>query len=185
MTLEFTIDPELTDELRAQVVACWTDVTNAGGAVGFVPPVTLDDVLPVADRAFAAVVAGYDRLVVGRATGTGLDGGRLAALAFIADERSPVMDHLRVVKRVMVHSDFQGLGYGSLLMAEVERTARAMGVELLTLDCRSGTGNDEFYKKCGYVEYGRVPSGLRIGVDDYRDRVLMGLSLRPLRGEVP
>jgi len=33
------VDPEL----RAALLACWTDVSNAGGAVGFVPPVTEDE----------------------------------------------------------------------------------------------------------------------------------------------
>ena len=28
------------DGLRAQLLTCWTDVSNAGGSVGFVPPVT-------------------------------------------------------------------------------------------------------------------------------------------------
>ena len=188
MALEFTVDPELTEGLRAEILACWTDVTNGGGSVGFVPPVTMDDVLPDATRAFASVAAGHDRLVIGRERGntSGIGevradsgaGGRLAALAFITDERSQLTDHWRNIKKVMVHPDFQGRGYGTLLMAEIERTARAMGLRLLTLDCRGGTGNDEFYKKCGYVEYGRLPGALKIGPDDYRDRVLMTLSLR-------
>jgi GNAT superfamily N-acetyltransferase len=176
MALEFTVDPELTDGLQAEIVACWTDVTNAGGSVGFVPPVAMDDVLPDAVRALAGVAAGHDRLLIGRAGGA--DGGRLAALAFMTDERSQLTEHWRNIKKVMVHPDFQGRGYGTLLMAELERIARAMGLHLLTLDCRGGTGNDEFYKKCGYVEYGRLPGALKVGPDDYRDRVLMTLSLR-------
>ena len=199
MALEFTVDPELTDGLRAEVLACWTDVTNAGGSVGFVPPVVMDDVLPDAVRALAGVAAGHDRLVIGRERGdisgdtsgvgevrasgqvgvnAGAVGGRLAALAFITSEQSQLTEHWRNIKKVMVHPDFQGRGYGTLLMAEIERIARAMGLRLLTLDCRGGTGNDEFYKKCGYVEYGRLPGALKIGPDDYRDRVLMTLSLR-------
>lgn len=179
MALEFTVDPDLTDKLRAEIVACWTDVSNAGGAVGFVPPVAMDDVLPVAVKTFAGVDAGQDRLIIGRETGAAEEqGGRLAALAVITDGQFQLTDHWRTVKRVMVHPDFQGLGYGALLMAEVERTARAMGLELLTLDCRSGTGADEFYKKCGYVEFGRLPGALRLGPEDYRDQVLMNLTLR-------
>jgi GNAT superfamily N-acetyltransferase len=251
MALELTVDPDLTDKLRAEIVACWTDVSNAGGAVGFVPPVAMDDVLPVAAKVFAGLDAGRDRLIVGRETGTAeggggasqrgggghvrdrggsvgsdggsgaghgrdgggvggdnvsdagragasgggggggggrdgrtgdgavsVDGGRLAALAVIADGQFRLTEHWRTVKRVMVHPDFQGRGYGAQLMAEVERTARAMGLELLTLDCRSDTGNDEFYKKCGYVEFGRLPGGLRLGPDDYRDQILMTLTLR-------
>jgi GNAT superfamily N-acetyltransferase len=226
MVLEFTVDPDLTDKLRAEIVACWTDVSNAGGAVGFVPPVAMDDVLPVAAKAFAGVDSGQDRLIIGRdmganagvscigatgivaaageaagveaggveaagvrtggvgAAGVGaggaqeVGGGRLAALALISDSQFRLTEHWRTVKRVMVHPDFQGLGYGALLMAEVERAARAMGLELLTLDCRDGTGNNEFYKKCGYVEYGRLPGALRLGPEDYRDQILMTLTLR-------
>ena len=207
MTLEFTVDPELTETLRAQIVACWTDVSNAGGAVGFVPPVTMDDVLPVAEKLFGAVTSGHDRLIVGwasdadsaaasigdairdnassenvRADGIGngaAAGGlpRVAALATISDGQFRLTEHWRKVKRVMVHPDFQGRGFGALLMAEIERVGRGMGLEMLTLDCRGGTGNDVFYKKCGYVEYGRLPGALRLSAEDYRDQVLMALSL--------
>lgn len=176
MELEFTVDPPLTDKLRAEVVACWTDVSNAGGAVGFLPPVTMDDVEPVAAKSFAGVGAGGDRLIVGRAPGA--DGaGRLAAVAFITDDQFQLTEHWRTVKRVMVHPDFQGFGVGARLMAEVERVGRAMGLEQLVLDCRGGTGNDEFYKKCGYTEYGRQRGGLKLASDDYRDRILMALEL--------
>jgi GNAT superfamily N-acetyltransferase len=180
VTLDFTVDPDLTETLRAEILACWTDVSNAGGAVGFIPPVTMDDVSPVAAKAFVAVDAGRDRLIIGRETraGTSAPGGRLAALAVIADRQFRLTEHWRTVQRVMVHPDFQGRGCGVLLMAEVERTARAMGLDLLTLECREGTGNDEFYKKCGYVEYGRLPLALRTGPQDYRDQILMTLSLR-------
>ena len=51
---QVTAQSSVDRELRAQLLACWTDVTNAGGAVGFVAPVTAADVDPllaaVADR---------------------------------------------------------------------------------------------------------------------------------------
>jgi GNAT superfamily N-acetyltransferase len=158
----------------------------------------MDEVAPVAAKEFAGVLAGRDRLIVGRerradgdggsdsgsdtGSGGGSDsgsdgaggGGRLAALAFIADGQFRLTEHWRTIKRVMVHPDFQGRGYG---VAEVERTARAMGLELVTLECRDGTGNDQFYKKCGYAEYGRLPGALRLGPQDYRDQILMTLAL--------
>ena len=40
MSLTFTLDPAVTAELRDGILDLWTDVSNAGGAVGFVPPVT-------------------------------------------------------------------------------------------------------------------------------------------------
>jgi len=57
------VDPPLTPALRAQLVDMWVRVTNAGGAVGFVPPVAAEDVLPTAERSFARVAAREDTLV--------------------------------------------------------------------------------------------------------------------------
>ena len=184
MTLLFEVDPELTEQLRAEIVACWTDVSNAGGAVGFVPPVTMDDVLPTAEEQFAGILAGRDRLIVGR-TADGEQTGRVAALAFLIANSFAFTAHWQTVKRVMVHPDFQGSGYGYRLMAEVAAVARESEIEQLHLDCRGGTGNDLFYKKCGYQEYGRIGKGLKLpgrtddgsGATPYRDLILMALEL--------
>lgn len=184
MTLHFEVDPELTEQLRAEIVACWTDVSNAGGAVGFVPPVTMDDVLPKAEAQFGGVLAGRDRLVVGR-TADGEQPGRVAALAFLISNDFAFTAHWQSVKRVMVHPDFQGFGYGYRLMAELAAVAREAGVEQLHLDVRGGTGTDLFYKKCGYAECGRLPRGIKLpgrtdeaaGATPYRDLILMALEL--------
>ncbi len=52
------------DVLRRELLACWTDVSNAGGAVGFVPPVTEDDVAPVLDKLLEGVHSGRDVLAL-------------------------------------------------------------------------------------------------------------------------
>lgn len=184
MTLEFEVDPPLTEQLRAEIIACWTDVSNAGGAVGFVPGVTMDDVEPTARAQFAGVLGGRDRLVIGRVADGG-QAGRLAALAFLVANSFAFTAHQLAVKRVMVHPDFQGAGYGYRLMAELAAVARESGIEQLLLDCRGGTGSDLFYKKCGYAEYGRLPRALKLpdrsaddaGATPYRDLVLMALEL--------
>ena len=184
MTLKFEVDPELTEQLRAEIVACWTDVSNAGGAVGFVPPVTMDEVQPTAEAQFAGVRSGRDRLVVGRTT-EGEQAGRVAALAFLVANDFAFTAHWLTLKRVMVHPDFQGSGYGYRLMAELAAVARDSGAEQLHLDCRGGTGSDLFYKKCGYTEHGRVPKALKLpdrtddgaGATAYRDLILMALEL--------
>ena len=178
MGLNFVIDPELTGALQAEIIDCWTDVSNADGAVGFVPPVSTDDVRPVAEHDFAGAAAGRDRLIVARTAGGGdAAEGRLAALAFIVDGQFGLTQHWRTVKRVMVHPDFQGLGYGVELMTEVARVGREMGLQMLQLECRGDTGNDLFYKKCGYIECGRLPRGLRISETDYRDVISLYLPL--------
>ena len=72
------VNPTLTGGLRSHLVEMWARVTNEGGSVGFVPPVTAADVWPTADRSFARVVAGSDALVCLVASGT--DGGAASTL---------------------------------------------------------------------------------------------------------
>ncbi|MER6398028.1 MULTISPECIES: GNAT family N-acetyltransferase [unclassified Kitasatospora] len=175
MTLAFTLDPEPGPDLRADIVRLWTDVTNAGGAVGFVAPVTEDEVWKTADPHFAGLApAGPDRLLIAHER----ESGRLAALLFLDSMRFGLMDHWRLLKRVMVHPDFQGRGYGAELMAEAERVARAWGLEGLRLTLRGGLGLEAFYARCGYTEVGRVPAAIRVAPGDDRDDVTMWLDLR-------
>jgi GNAT superfamily N-acetyltransferase len=61
--LRVVVNPTLTSAMRSHLVEMWARVTNEGGSVGFVAPVTADDIRPTADRSFARVVAGSDALV--------------------------------------------------------------------------------------------------------------------------
>lgn len=171
MSLRFVLDPDLTADLREQIVSLWVDVTNAGGAVGFVAPVTAADVRPVAEAAFAGVAKGPDRLLVG------YDGERPLAVLIFADNRFDLKAHWCVLKRVMVHPDTQGLGYGAALMREAERLGRKAGLEALHVTVRGGLGLEGFYARLGYREVGRLPGALRVAPGDDRDEVLMWLDL--------
>lgn len=171
MSLRFELDPELTDELYRAIVELWVEATNAGGAVGFVAPVTADEVAPVARAALAGVADGIDHLLVG------YDADELAALLFLADNRFALKSHWCVLKRVMVHPRHQRKGYGLALMRQAERHARAMGWQALHVTVRGGLGLEEFYKRCGYREVGRLPGALRVADGDDRDEILMWLAL--------
>ncbi|MEY9962905.1 GNAT superfamily N-acetyltransferase [Streptacidiphilus sp. MAP12-16] len=174
MALLFTLDPELTPELRAELVDLWTDVSNAGGAVGFVPPVTAERVRPTADKQFAGVTEGPDRLMVARDDAD----GRLVACLFFEDQRFVLMDHWQLLKRVMVHPGCQGKGYGAELLAEAERTAREWGLSGLKLTLRGGRSLETFYGRSGYKEVGRVPGAIRVAPGEEYDDVTMWLDLR-------
>lgn len=171
MSLSFVLDPPLTDMLRAQIIELWVDVTNAGGAVGFVAPVAAEAVRPVADAALAGVAAGLDRLLIG------FDGGRLVALLFIVDNRFVLKAHWRVLKRVMIAPGSQGRGYGAALMREAATVATRLGLAALQVTVRDGHGLDRFYRGLGYREVGRIPGALRVGPGDDRDELLMWLPL--------
>ncbi|WP_306206305.1 GNAT family N-acetyltransferase [Actinoplanes sp. RD1] len=171
MALSFVVDPPLTAELREEIVRLWTDVTNAGGAVGFVGPVTAADVRPVADVAFAGVTDGPDHLLAG------FDDGRLVGFLVAVDNRFGLKAHWRVLKRVMVRPGSQGLGYGAALLREAAELGRRLGLEGLQVTVRDGHGLDRFYARAGYVEVGRIPGALRIGPGDDRDELFMWLKL--------
>jgi len=173
MPLHFTVDPELTAGLRAEIIDLWTDVSNAGGAVGFVPPVTAELVRPTAEKQFAGLADGLDRLLTGRDPAT----GRLAAVLFFEDQRFGLMSHWRLLKRVMVATDAQGRGYGRELLAEAERLARGWGLSGLRLTLRGGQGLEDFYARSGYKEVGRVPGAIRTAPGVEHDDVTMWLEL--------
>ena len=114
------------DVLRRELLACWTDVSNAGGAVGFVPPVTEDDVAPVLDKLLEGVHSGRDVLAL-----LTVD-GEVAGFAALVGSSSPLRRHWAMVLRVQVHPSRQGAGLGRVLMTGVHDIARAHGWEFLS-----------------------------------------------------
>ncbi|MFF9771778.1 GNAT family N-acetyltransferase [Streptomyces sp. NPDC014636] len=173
MPLTFTLDPAITATLRDDILDLWTDVSNAGGSVGFVPPVTREQIRPELVRHFVQMAEGRTRLLVG------LDeAGRVAATAFLTRNSHRLMAHWVWLYTVMVHPRHQGRGYGRDLLDAVADAARGLdGVESIRLSCRGGHGLERFYASCGYKEVGRVPDAIRVAPDDDRDEVLMLLPL--------
>lgn len=163
------VDPALSDG----ILELWTDVTNAGGAVGFVPPVTAGDIRPALAGQLAKVANGEMRLLVGH------DGeGRVAATAFLSHNAHHLQRHWLWVYTVMVHPRHQGAGRGRELMAAVEAAARSLpGIDALRLGCRGGHGLEHFYAACGYKEVGRVPDAIRVAPGDDRDDITLLLPL--------
>jgi GNAT superfamily N-acetyltransferase len=163
--------PEVDDALRQELLTCWTDVTNAGGAVGFVPPVTEDDVVPLLDKLLEGVRSGRDVVALLTVDGT------TAGFASVVGSLSPLRRHWGTVLRVQVHPSRQGQGLGRMLMDGVHRIARDRGWEFLHLTAREGTGVDAFYRSLGYVEVGRLPGAIRVAPGDDRDEIAMACRL--------
>jgi GNAT superfamily N-acetyltransferase len=173
--LDTVIDPPLTAELREHLVDMWVRVTNRGGSVGFVPPVTDVDIWPTAERSWTRVESETDALVCLR---TPEPDPVVVAWLLLAESDSQLRRHWRTVYRVQVDPGWQGSGVGSRLMAAAASYAReGLGLEALTLMTRSGTGAERFYKRCGYREVGRIPGAIRVRPDDDRDEVHFWLDL--------
>ncbi|MCF3176188.1 MULTISPECIES: GNAT family N-acetyltransferase [Streptomyces] len=169
MNVRFDLDPSVTPALRDGICTLWSDVSNADGAVGFVPPVTQDDIRPELLRHLTSMAEGRTRLLVGRDPD-----GRVLAAAFLTLNGHRLMRHWLWVYTVMVHPSVQGQGVGRELMAAVADAARSLdGISGIRLTCRGGTGLSRFYASCGYKEVGRVPGAIKVADGDFRDDVTM------------
>jgi GNAT superfamily N-acetyltransferase len=162
-------DPRLRDEL----LRTWVQVTDAGGAVGFVPPADETAVGRTLDEALARVSDGRDALGVLRL------GERAVGMGLLVSETSPLRSHWRTVLRVMVAPELQGIGAGRLLLEGLHDLARGLGLERLVLTVRGGTGTERFYERFGYRMVGRHPGAIRIGPGDDRDELQLMVHLLP------
>lgn len=149
-------NPELDTGLVQALLQVWAAVTNAGGAVGFVPPVGPEDVRGLAEEAFAKVQAGADDLVVG------FDDGEPVAFGFLATNTFALHRHWGTIKRLQRHPDRAGRGLGAAVLDELESAARDRGLELVTLTVRGGTGREGFYLAHGYRLDARLPGRLKL-----------------------
>ncbi|MFJ3665806.1 GNAT family N-acetyltransferase [Streptomyces sp. NPDC090106] len=174
MTLSFELDPAVSPALRDEVLALWADVSNAGGSVGFVPPVTPEEIRPELVKHLVAMAEGRTRLLVGRD-----EAGAVAATAFVAHNTHRLMRHWVWLYTVMVHPRHQGRGYGRDLLASAawHATHSLDGIEAIRLTCRGGSGLEDFYASCGYKEVGRIPGAIRVAPGDDRDDIHLLLPL--------
>ncbi|MEV8320908.1 GNAT family N-acetyltransferase [Streptomyces sp. NPDC059900] len=170
--LQFTAPEQVTARLRRELVECWVEVTNAGGAAGFpFPPVDEGQVAPAVDRIVGALAPGASRLLVARA------GGELVGWLNVRRDPYELIGHWGTLHHVQTRPAVRGRGFGAALMEEVRSVARdEMGLEQLHLAARGGAGLEEFYGRLGWKEVGRWPGALRLAPGDDRDEVLMLLA---------
>ncbi|HKA98925.1 MAG TPA: N-acetyltransferase [Streptosporangiaceae bacterium] len=89
------------------------------------------------------------------------------------------------VRRVAVASHAQGRGVGRALTRALIASARAAGVEVLTLDVRGdNAGALHLYRSLGFTQYGRLKDFVAAGSRRY-DTVFCALDLREHPGAAP
>ena len=154
-------------ELREQLLDLWVRVTDAGGAVGFVPPADREAVGRLLDSSLARVASGNDVLGVLRADGVAV------GMGFLVLSASPLRVHWRTVLRLMVAPELQGGGAGRALLEGLHGLAAELELEHLMLTVRGGLGIEGFYEHLGYEVIGRHPNAIRVAAGDDRDEILM------------
>lgn len=154
--MQLVTNPELSDDVRSQLIDLWVAVANAGGAVGFVAPTSVDEVAPIAHGAFDRVASGRDDLVVA------LDDGVPVGLGFLERPGTRLQQHLGTVRRLQRAPTHAGRGIGGAILAELERVAHGRGLRLVTLTVRGGTGSERFYLDRGYRLDARLPERIAL-----------------------
>lgn len=165
---------ELSGRLRADLIGCWRDVVNDGGAVGFAEqvPVSDDDIAPAVDRLVDALDPRLCRLL------TATRRGELAGWLLLTGNADPVTAHWARVTHVQTAVPARRTGVGRGLLVELARSARDdLGLDSLRLEVRGGTGLEDFYGRFGWTVAGRWPGALRFTAHGRRDEVLMSLDL--------
>ena len=166
---------DVPPELAAALTACWRDVANAGGAVGFAEllPVSDDDVAPVVDELVAELDPRLCRLLIA------IRNGHPAGWLLLTENADPVIAHWGRVTRVQTAPSVRGTGVARALMTELHRSARDdLGLDSLRLEVRGDWGLEAFYERFGWKVIGAWPGALRFSQHGRRDEVLMALDLR-------
>lgn len=66
--------------------------------------------------------------------------------------------HRAEVGKLLVRSDARRQGVATALMEALEVQAAAMGRTLLMLDTETGSDAEDFYRRCGWIEFGQLPA---------------------------
>ncbi|WP_405406263.1 GNAT family N-acetyltransferase [Streptomyces sp. NBC_01104] len=171
--IQFSHPREMTPARQQELVDCWAEVSNAGGAVGFpFLPVSHDEVAAAADALIAGLGPQRSRLLLASA------GGELAGWLNIRRDPHPLVAHWGTLHHVQTGLAFRGTGTGAALMRQARDMAREdMGLEQLRLAVRAGMGLEDFYGHLGWKEIGRWTGALRLAPGDDRDEILMALTL--------
>jgi GNAT superfamily N-acetyltransferase len=172
--VQMTSAHNVTAALRQQLIDCWIEVTNSGGAAGFpFPPVDEDQVTPAADVIISRLDPQTSRLLI--ATREGF----LVGWVLLHRTLSPLVSHWGSVSHLQTRLTHRDHGVGSTLMRRLRQIARdELGLEQLHLAARGGAGLEYYYTRLGWREVGRWPNALRLSPTDTRDEILM--ILKPL-----
>lgn len=105
-----------------------------------------------------------------------LNGVLCGYLGFAQPTPLPSNKHVYEIN-IAVHPDFQGSGVGVRLITEVKELARQQGVRKLSLRVLSSNERAiSFYKRCGFVEQGRLVEEFYLQ-GSYVDDILMYFQL--------
>lgn len=156
-----TPHPGLVDALTD----LWGRVTVAGGAVGFGPASSVDDVRAIAEELVNEVQQRRAHLMtIGQAH-------VLVGATVLVPGRLPVDQHTGELRWLLVDPALRGAGWGKQLHDAALIQAQAQGLAKLQARVRGEQGLERFFEGYDWVERGRWPGAVRVDPSDERDEV--------------
>lgn len=139
-------------EMRLEALAAiLVDAVANGASVNFMAGFTREEGRAFWRGQLAGIASGERALLVGD------DGARLVGTVVLSFAPQPNAPHRAEIGKMLVLSTLRRQGLGRRLLEAAEQAARAAGRNLLLLDTESGSAGDRLYRRCGWIEYGRVP----------------------------
>jgi acetyltransferase len=135
----------------AQLSDLLRNAVEAGASIGFVLPLSTEEVTAYWQKVIKEVDAGEVILLAA------MQGERMVGTAQLGLESRANGNHRAEVRKVMVHTSVRGQGIGKQLMFALEEAARSCERILLFLDTRHGDTAERLYASTGYTYVGSIP----------------------------
>ena len=88
-------------------------------------------------------------------------GGAVVATGGLRCNERSLLAHRAELYDIVVHPQYQRQGIARSLVERLRGYAASMGIEILEAGCRGGTDAEKVYRRLGFIEWGRLPRGLR------------------------
>ncbi|MBJ3813694.1 GNAT family N-acetyltransferase [Shimwellia pseudoproteus] len=128
------------------------DCVEGGASVSFVLPMGEDKARVFWEGVAASVARDGRQLLVALD-----DQQHIIGCVILVTDLPENQPHRAEVAKLLVHSRARRGGIARALMARLEQEARAQGRWLLVLDTASGSGAEQFYRRCGWQQAGVIP----------------------------
>ena len=103
--------------------------------------------------------------------------GEVAGAATLVRKPHHLRRHIGDVQGVVVAQRYWRRGIARRLIEALRARAAGMGLDILEISCRGGTTAETVYRRLGFVEYGRLPSGIKEPSGKVFDEVYFYLAL--------
>jgi GNAT superfamily N-acetyltransferase len=142
--------PPVTDSDIRSLAGLLVDAVEAGAAVSFLAPLTLEH----AENWWRQTISSSDPRSIFLVARDAVD---IVGTVQLHPAWAPNQPHRGEIVKLLVDRRRRRSGLGTQLMRAIEGAARDAGFRLLTLDAKRGETAERLYRRIGWTEVGWIP----------------------------